>query len=218
MVQAMVPSSYCTKVSTGSLLGMDFWQALTECKCVHIYHCTHANRLPSSGFDQHPYLAFPETQIADNHTVQAHTVCSWGGGTNDSSTSYGIVIGGEWSNAINDCGYWLDGVDSTPQFEVTGTGSCTAIDEWFNYSDETKQDIMGYTLANMDALQNYFFWTWKIGNSTVKGYPTSPMWHYKLGLEQGWMPKDPRAAGGYCQNIGVGGNQVSFSFFPFTLH
>ncbi|AAW44208.2 hypothetical protein CNF01760 [Cryptococcus deneoformans JEC21] len=164
------------------------------------------------GLDQHPYLAFPTTQIADNHTVQAHTACGWGGGTNDTSTGYGIVIGGEWSNAINDCGYWLDGVDSTPQFEVTGTGSCAALDEWFNYSDETKQGIMGYTLANMDALQNYFFWTWKIGNSTVKGYPTSPMWHYKLGLEQGWMPKDPRVAGGYCQSIGVGGNQFAGTY------
>jgi hypothetical protein len=41
----------------------------------------------------------------------------------------------------------------------------------------------------MDALQNFFFWTWKIGNSTQLGTSSSPMWHYQLGLQQGWIPK-----------------------------
>jgi hypothetical protein len=45
------------------------------------------------------------------------------------------------------------------------------------------------TLATMDALQNFFFWTWKIGNSTVLGTSSSPLWHYQLGLEKGWIPK-----------------------------
>ncbi|ODN81033.1 hypothetical protein L202_03131 [Cryptococcus amylolentus CBS 6039] len=163
------------------------------------------------GLDQHPYLAFA-TQTTDNHTVQAKTVCGWGGGTNDSSTQFGITIGGEWSNAINDCGHWLDGVDSTPQYESTGTGNCTFWEEWFNWSDATKESVKEYTMANMDALQNHFFWTWKIGNSTEKGYATSPMWHYKLGLEQGWIPKDPRVAGGYCKGIGIGGNQFEGTY------
>ena len=57
---------------------------------------------------------------------------------------------------------------------------------------------MQYCMGQMDALADWFFWTWKISNSTVKGYPTSPHWHYKLGWEQGWIPKDPRAAQGYC--------------------
>jgi len=41
----------------------------------------------------------------------------------------------------------------------------------------------------MDALQNFFFWTWKIGNSTVLGTSSSPMWHYRLGLARGWIPQ-----------------------------
>lgn len=48
---------------------------------------------------------------------------------------------------------------------------------------------MDVTMASMDALQNYFFWTWKIGNSSVLNTSTSPMWHYQLGLQQGWVPK-----------------------------
>jgi hypothetical protein len=66
----------------------------------------------------------------------------------------------------------------------------------------------------MDALQNWFFWTWKIGNSTELGYAPSPFWHYKLGLEQGWIPADPRSAGGYCgRALSIGGAQVCL----FTL-
>lgn len=57
-----------------------------------------------------------------------------------------------------------------------------------SYSSQTIAALKQVTLASMDALQNFFFWTWKIGNSTVLGTSSSPMWHYKLGLEQGWIP------------------------------
>lgn len=146
--------------------------------------------------DQHPYLAFggPNTRPWSSQIEEA---CSWGGGTNDTQRDFGIVVGGEWSNAINDCGLWLNGVGSTPAFE--GLAGCKSFDEWMNWDDTMKQNVMSYTMANMDSLQNWFFWTWHIGNSTVLGYPSSPMWHYRLGLEQGWMPKDPRVAGGFCK-------------------
>nr|XP_018258948.1 exo-beta-1,3-glucanase [Kwoniella dejecticola CBS 10117]OBR81106.1 exo-beta-1,3-glucanase [Kwoniella dejecticola CBS 10117] len=162
------------------------------------------------GMDQHPYLAFGGVNT-DSHAVQAKTPCTWGGGTNDSMTAFGLTVGGEWSNAINDCGLWLNGVGSTPAYQVAGN-DCAVYDEWMNWTDDFKQGIMSYTMANMDALQNWFFWTWKIGNSTVKGYPTSPQWHYRLGWEQGWMPKDPRAAGGYCKTLGIGGNQFEGTY------
>nr|XP_031862199.1 uncharacterized protein CI109_002161 [Kwoniella shandongensis]KAA5529271.1 hypothetical protein CI109_002161 [Kwoniella shandongensis] len=158
--------------------------------------------------DQHPYLAFAAQSTA-THATQASTVCSWGGGTNDSSTSFGLTFGGEWSNAVNDCGYWLNGVGSTPSYNALGADYCKQSEEYFNWSEDTRQGIMSYTMANMDALQNWFFWTWKIGNSTVMGYQPSPLWHYKLGWESGWIPRDPRAAGGHCGAIGVGGNQFA---------
>ena len=46
--------------------------------------------------------------------------------------------------------------------------------------------------------QNYFFWTWKIGNSLVSGKVETPAWSYQLGLKEGWMPPDPRTAEGAC--------------------
>ena len=48
--------------------------------------------------------------------------------------------------------------------------------------------------------QNYFFWTWKIGNSSVTGKVESPAWSYQLGLQEGSMPTDPREAAGTCGN------------------
>ena len=181
--------------------------------------------------DQHPYLAFAPSQsdgtwaahvsipaalssmalILTDARSQINQACNWGGATNASRTNFGITIGGEWSLAPNDCGYWLDGVDSTPAYVQQNVGSCDQWEEWMNFSDSTKQGMMGYCQAQMDALQDWFFWTWKISNSTVKGYPTSPHWHYKLGWEQGWIPKDPRSGQGYCAiSANAGQSQVSW--------
>ncbi|KAF5309074.1 hypothetical protein D9611_014928 [Ephemerocybe angulata] len=52
----------------------------------------------------------------------------------------------------------------------------------------------------MDALQNWFYWTWKIGESSELKTSSCPMWHYKLGLEKGWIPKDPRGSKGVCDS------------------
>ncbi len=53
----------------------------------------------------------------------------------------------------------------------------------------------------------------QIGNSTHLGYDSSPFWHYKRGLEQGWVPADPRTAAGTCASLGIGGN-VFKGVFP----
>lgn len=57
---------------------------------------------------------------------------------------------------------------------------------------------VGFRVTNV--VQDYFFWTWKIGNSSVTGQIESPAWSYQLGLQQGWMPTDPRTALGTCGN------------------
>ena len=89
--------------------------------------------------------------------------------------------------------------------------------------------------VTMESLQNWFFWTWKvrplamvatsfpelnqqlrnipqIGVSPKLGYDSSPFWHYKRGLEQGWIPTDPRTAAGSCASIGGGGNKFAGTF------
>lgn len=45
--------------------------------------------------------------------------------------------------------------------------------------------------------------TCQIGNSSVTGIESSPMWSYSLGLENGWIPEDPRDAIGTCDTLSV---------------
>lgn len=151
--------------------------------------------------DQHPYLAFGGVN-QNPWSQQTTQACSWGGGTNDTQKAFGIVIGGEWSLATNDCGMWLSGVNVKGGYE-NAFGSCAQFEDWRTWDDTFKAGALGLAQGSMDALQNWFFWTWRIGNSTVRGYPPSPMWHYQLGLEQGYIPKDPRSAGGYCKRNGM---------------
>jgi len=119
---------------------------------------------------------------------------------------FGLTTSGEFSNAINDCGLYLNGVNLGTRFEGTYpgypnvVGDCTPWIDWANWDPTLKAGIKQFALASMDALQNYFFWTWKIGNSSVSGQVESPAWSYQLGINNGWMPLDPREATGTCGN------------------
>ncbi|KAG7445616.1 glycoside hydrolase [Guyanagaster necrorhizus] len=159
--------------------------------------------------DQHPYLAFTgdHTSSVDQLALKP---CAWAIATNQSSKAFGVTLGGEWSTAVNDCGLWLNGIGSTP-----GYPDCTIWDDWASYNASTIAGIKNVALASMDALQNFFFWTWKIGNSTQLGTSSSPLWHYQLGLQQGWVPKDPREAIGHCASV-LSSSQIFDGSYPAT--
>ncbi|CCM06308.1 uncharacterized protein FIBRA_08559 [Fibroporia radiculosa] len=162
--------------------------------------------------DTHPYFAFdnqPNTQPTNvtatggNGTVYGgpwpQMACtSWGGEMNTSRINFGVTIAGEFSNAINDCGLWVRGVNTSADYG----GNCDYWEDWTQWSDETKAGLKEFALASMDALGDWFFWTWKIGNSSTTNSVLSPLWSYKLGLENGWMPLDPREASGTCESLG----------------
>ena len=114
-----------------------------------------------------------------------------------SREAFGVTVAGEFSNGFNDCGLFVIGVNVSAVF---GPG-CDYWEDFANWSDETKQGIKNFALASMDALGDWFFWTWKIGNSTA-GSVQAPLWSYQLGLENGWMPADPREAVGACATFG----------------
>jgi len=109
------------------------------------------------------------------------------------------------------CGMWLTGVGGAATYESTGK-SCTSWNDWRSWSPELKANISNFVLAEMDALQNFMFWTWRIGTPQSQSWPSSPFWHYKLGREQGWIPRDPRAHVGMCASLGVGGDKFSGEF------
>ncbi|KAH8103524.1 glycoside hydrolase family 5 protein [Cristinia sonorae] len=183
--------------------------------------------LPNSDriiMDTHPYFAFngqpnnepinipadgDPTQFGGKWPLQACR--SWASGMNTSRSNFGITFAGEFSNGFNDCGLFVTGVNG----HSASAADCTFYSDWTQWDDNTKKGILNFALASMDALGDYFFWTWKIGASQA-GKIESPLWSYELGLREGWMPTDPRKAVGKCASLGGStSNPFSGVFAPW---
>ncbi|KZP01260.1 glycoside hydrolase family 5 protein [Calocera viscosa TUFC12733] len=154
--------------------------------------------------DTHPYFAFNSpASVAQPSSFVASPCSGWGQELNASMQQFGFSMAGEWAVATNDCGLWVNGVGLGNRVEgtypgSTAVGSCDTFDAWESWDADFKNGLMDLALSSMDALQNWFYWTWKIGNSSISGRIESPFWSYSLGLDNGWIPPDPRAAVGYC--------------------
>ncbi|PVF96710.1 glycoside hydrolase [Serendipita vermifera] len=149
--------------------------------------------------DTHPYFAFdgPNTDALETYVPRP---CSrWGAAINSTQQTFGVITAGEWSVAVNDCGLFVTGVGLPVQY---AGGTCDQWNNWETWDQTTKDHLKNFALANMDTLQNWFFWTWKIGNSSVDNSVRAPFWSYKLGLDNGWLPTDPREAQGACERLG----------------
>jgi glucan 1,3-beta-glucosidase len=157
--------------------------------------------------DSHPYLAFGGMSADPVEAFIPLPCNTWSGVFGDSQNNFGLTGAGEWSHAINDCGLYLNAVGVGTRYEGTfesGTriGSCDQWIEYENWSQSTKESLRQFSLSTMDALQNWFFWTWKIGESSTNNKVQAPFWSYKLGLQEGWTPTDPRESQGQCQRVG----------------
>lgn len=81
---------------------------------------------------------------------------------NTSMDAFGMTAAGEWSNAINDCGLFVNGVNLGTRYEGTYTGSWPVIgscDPWLdyeNYNQTTKDNMKAFAMSSMDALQVRF--------------------------------------------------------------
>ena len=154
--------------------------------------------------DTHPYLCFSSQSSAPLSSFVDTPCSAWGPNMNTSMTAFGLSAAGEFSLATNDCGLYVNGVGLGTRYEGTypGTwpviGSCDPWLDYQNWNDTTKENYKQLALSSMDALQNWFFWTWKIGSSSVFGKIMAPHWSYQLGLQNGWMPTDPRGSIGQC--------------------
>ncbi|KAJ7440500.1 hypothetical protein B0H11DRAFT_2252937 [Mycena galericulata] len=81
-------------------------------------------------------------------------------------------------------------------------GDCSLWLDSSTWNAMVKAGLMQYLLASMDAMQDWFFWTWKIANAT-DSLMSSPLWSYQLDLDCGWMPTDPSTSVGTCAALGV---------------
>lgn len=171
--------------------------------------------------DTHPYFSFnggtndapfavPGPDGLPGGTWPQQACNGWAPGINTSQTAFGVTIAGEFSNGYNDCGLFLEGTTPyTPSY-----GDCTMWNDYTTWNDTIREGVMNFALASMDALQNYFFWTWKVGNSSA-GKVEAPLWSYQLGLENGWMPKDPRVAVGKCASLGTEEAPFDGTYLPW---
>ena len=136
--------------------------------------------------DTHPYLAFngnPNTAsvVTDDGAGEPGgpwplQACAWGAAVNTrsdlcsfwvkqtltdlctSKTNFGITISGEFSSSWRECGLFLSGTaDAT-----TTQGDCALFTQWQTWNQTFKDGVRAFTQAEMDALQNWWFWTWKV--------------------------------------------------------
>lgn len=75
-----------------------------------------------------------------------------------SRSSFGISFAGEWSSTWNDCGLFLNGIG----LRATYGGDCEQWQDSTNWNASTKAGILQLGMATMDALDSWFFWTWKV--------------------------------------------------------
>jgi glucan 1,3-beta-glucosidase len=110
--------------------------------------------------DSHPYMCFGG-QSANPMSSYANAPCqNWGGAVNQSMSDFGMTSAGEWSNAVTDCGLFLNGVDLGTRYEgdYTGGGStrvgdCKDWTDYANFSQDMKDGLKTFAMASMDALQ-----------------------------------------------------------------
>lgn len=117
-----------------------------------------------TSLDYHPYLCFQD-QITAPLSAETTAPCSaWGSTMNTSMDAFGMTVAGEWSNAINDCGLFVNGVNLGTRYEGTYTpgswpviGSCDPWLDYENYNQTTKDNIKALAMSSMDALQVRFY-------------------------------------------------------------
>ncbi|KAI5818578.1 glycoside hydrolase superfamily [Pyronema omphalodes] len=152
------------------------------------------NGFMTSGFnhvilDVHHYEVFDPNQLSmsiDQHVGQA---CGVG---HDIQGADKWTVVGEWSGALTDCTYWLNGVGRGTRWDNTFPGS------WWHgscdrrvrgsinqFNQQERTNTRRYIEAQLDAYERgagWFFWTWK----TEQG---SPEWEMRDLIRNGVFPQ-----------------------------
>jgi aryl-phospho-beta-D-glucosidase BglC (GH1 family) len=172
--------------------------------------------------DTHPYFAFAGASADPPSAFLTRPCTTWAPPIVQSMNDFGFTAAGEFSLAINDCGTYVNGVGLGSRYEgdfsggkTTPVGSCKEWNDYTTWTDQRKADYKQFMMSSQDALQNWFFWTWKIGISTLTNSIEAPMWSYSLGLKEGYIPADPREAEGQCARVGAPFEKFAGPFKPY---
>ncbi|CAE6430525.1 unnamed protein product [Rhizoctonia solani] len=112
--------------------------------------------------DSHSYYSF-ENQDISSPTTQTRKPCNSRARLfNESMATFGMTISGEFSNAFNDCGFFLNGVNLGARYDGTfrfyngsnaGAGSCVKWMDQRLWSAAEKEAIKQFALSSFDAYQ-----------------------------------------------------------------
>lgn len=78
---------------------------------------------------------------------------------NQSMSAFGLTAAGEFSNAINDCGLYVNGVGLGTRYEgtypgyTTKVGDCTPWEDYSAWNQSLKDSTKQFAMSSMDALQ-----------------------------------------------------------------
>ena len=171
--------------------------------------------------DSHPYLVFGSFAAGEPSDFSSSPCGDWSSRFGGSMSAFGITAAGEWSHAINDCGLYVNAVGRGTRYEgtfpgfTTKLGDCARWNDYTTWDAATKSGLRDLSSATMDALGDWFFWTWRIGEAS-SGKVEAPFWSYKLALQEGWALTDPRTSKGQCTRMGSTGNSFVASGGTFS--
>ena len=116
--------------------------------------------------DHHNYQIFDAGQLNDTIDQHVQTACSLGL-QNKKEAHWNVV--GEWSAALTDCAYWVNGVGKGARWEGHdgsnyNHGSCEPYRHISTWSQEHKENVRKFVEAQFDAYEQgsgWIFWAWK---------------------------------------------------------
>ncbi|EER31552.1 glucan 1,3-beta-glucosidase precursor [Candida tropicalis MYA-3404] len=120
--------------------------------------------------DHHHYQVFSAGELSRDIDQHISVACNWGW---SAKNEYHWTVTGEWSAALTDCAYWLNGVNRGARWEgaYDGSpyyGSCEPYLQFSSWTDEHKTNVRRYIEAQLDAFEftgGWIFWSWKTENA-----------------------------------------------------
>ncbi|KAJ2927009.1 hypothetical protein H1R20_g10093, partial [Candolleomyces eurysporus] len=110
--------------------------------------------------ERQAYIAFSAFSQVATDSVTARIMqqaCASAPVMDQSRSNFGITLAGAFSLAFSDCGFYVRGVNTTSTYE----GDCSFWENSKNWGLALKASLTQLALAQMDALGDYFFFTWK---------------------------------------------------------
>jgi len=153
---------------------------------------TDRNTYQGVSMDTHSYSIFSSPELALNWGQHINEVCATGKSISDFTRSNLWVIVGEWTVATTDCAKYLNGRGTGSRYDGSFPGSyfignCgPKTGSASGFPEKYKTFMRKFFEAQVQAYEQgagWVYWTWKAENADD--------WSYQVGLEGGWIPKNP---------------------------